>query len=700
MMGQRIKRWRQVSFSPEANKSKGLRWLIYGCLMVLLYLIFLGNVMPTQYDYHVGDIATSDIKAPTDAVDHRQTQLAREEAAKTVPKQYYLDPTVEDQALKRTDQLYDVLQRVSNDHTLSHAAKIQMLKSEGQFPHLPDDVYNKMLGIPADQIDVLRQETKRILQQFLGKEFDNEAMARAQNTLSQILVPLDLSKDGRLILQAVVLQALQPNMMYDQKATEELRLKKMQEVPEVHINKGDIIVKQGQVITEETLSRLADLKLLSASWNYRIYIGLLGLLLLILAMLEAFLQRSASPLATNNHLLLLLAIIILLTSLGMKTVGLLSPANLNVVAYLAPLAFGTMLITILFDAHLGIVCSIVFALLAGIAYGFEFQFVFVGLVSALTGVFAVAKLKHRFAIMRAGFLIAGVNLLAIATVQAIISSTGVGWRVLLQMLLFGVINGLFSAVLTIGILPFLESMFGLLTPVSLLELSNPGHPLLQKLVMEAPGTYHHSLIVANLAEAAAEKIGANPLLCRVGAYFHDVGKAKRPLFFVENQRRGENPHDKIAPSLSYLIITSHVKDGLEMQEQYRLPKAVREICEQHHGTTVLWYFYNKARELDKNGNVQVDEYRYPGPKPQSKEAAIIMLCDAVEAAVRAMGRPNPNRIEAVIRKIIKDRLHDGQLDECDITLKDLDILAESFQRTLAGIYHSRIEYPDMQAIKK
>jgi cyclic-di-AMP phosphodiesterase PgpH len=212
--------------------------------------------------------------------------------------------------------------------------------------------------------------------------------------------------------------------------------------------------------------------------------------------------------------------------------------------------------------------------------------------------------------------------------------------------------------------------------------------------MEAPGTYHHSLIVGNLAETAAEQIGANPLLCRVGAYFHDVGKSKRPVFFIENQMSKENPHDKIAPSLSHLIITSHVRDGLEMQEQYRLPKPIRDICEQHHGTTVLWYFYNKAREQDKSGTVQVDDFRYPGPKPQSKEAAIVMLCDAVEAAVRAMNRPNPNRIEAVIRKIIKDRLNDGQLDECDITLKDLDTLAESFMRTLNGIYHARIEYPD------
>ncbi|GIM44755.1 HD family phosphohydrolase [Collibacillus ludicampi] len=693
-MIQSLKRLRQMSFTPKLGQSKWIRATIYGCLLVLLYVLFLGNVTPTQYDYRVGDIALSDIKAPTDAIDQKQTELAREEAARKVPKQYYLDPTVEDKALKSADRLYGALEQVVGDKDKTVSQKIEILKKEGQLPNLSNDVYEKMLGIPPDQISVLHNETNRIIQQFLGKEFDQEAMAGAKDTLSQMLVPLDLSKDARLVIQAVVLQVLQPNMLYDQRATEQMRDKAMREVPEVRINKGELIVKRGQVITEDTLSRLADLKLLSESLNYRIYFGLLGILLFTLAIIEVYLQRVGSKVASDNNLLLLLAIIILLTTSSIKTVGLASSLNETSIGYLAPLAFGTMLVTILFDAPLGVVCAIVFTVLTGLAFDYRFQFLFVGLVSALTGVFAVAKVKHRLVIMRAGFLVAGVNLLAIATVQALLSSTDMGWRGFFQALLFGLVNGLLSAILTIGILPFLESIFGLLTPVSLLELSNPNHPLLRKLLMEAPGTYHHSLIVGNLAETAAEQIGANPLLCRVGAYFHDVGKSKRPVFFIENQMSKENPHDKIAPSLSHLIITSHVRDGLEMQEHYRLPKPIRDICEQHHGTTVLWYFYNKAREQDKSGTVQVDDFRYPGPKPQTKEAAIVMLCDAVEAAVRAMSRPNPNRIEAVIRKIIKDRLNDGQLDECDITLKDLDTLAESFMRTLNGIYHSRIEYPD------
>ncbi|MGZ4163240.1 MAG: HD family phosphohydrolase, partial [Tumebacillaceae bacterium] len=411
-----------------------------------------------------------------------------------------------------------------------------------------------------------------------------------------------------------------------------------------------------------------------------------------------YLEMTNSKVGRNNQFLLCLSIITLVFALFTKVTSMGEALGYADIGYLTPIAMGTMLVTILFDTQLAILMSFLFALLAGVAFDYKFQIVFVTFISGLIGAFAVSRVKHRLVIMRAGFIISGVALITITAIQ-LLSSTGSDLMQYLQSLLIGVISGIFSAIITIGLLPFLESSFGILTPISLLELSNPNHPLLKKLLMEAPGTYHHSLIVGNLAEAAAEMIGADPLICRVGAYFHDVGKMKRPLFFIENQMSKDNPHDKVAPTLSHLIITSHVRDGLEMQEEYRLPKPIRDICEQHHGTTILWYFYNKALETDKSGTISADDFRYPGPKPQSKEAAIVMLCDAVEAAVRSMARPTPNRIESVIHKIIKDRLNDGQLDECDLTLKDLDKAADAFLRTLNGIYHARIEYPDLPSAK-
>jgi hypothetical protein len=277
--------------------------------------------------------------------------------------------------------------------------------------------------------------------------------------------------------------------------------------------------------------------------------------------------------------------------------------------------------------------------------------------------------------------------------MGLVSDTPIGLTITSSLIL-GSVNGILSSILTNGAVPYLESAFGITSSVRLLELSNPGNPLLRRLQIEAPGTYHHSLLVGNLAEAAADAVGGDSLLVRVAAYYHDIGKMKRPYFFIENQM-GDNPHDKIAPTLSTLILTSHVKDGVELAREHKLPQGIVEIIEQHHGDSLCSFFYHKAVEGNKNENITEDDFRYEGPKPQTKEAAIVMLADAVEAAVRSLQNRTPGRVEGLVRKIIKDKLMDGQLDESDLTLKDLDNIAGAFIRVLSGIFHNRIEYPDV-----
>ncbi|GAX91515.1 HD family phosphohydrolase [Effusibacillus lacus] len=687
---------RQITLGPELVRSNGMRAAIYAVLFLALFFLFYGNVTPTRYNYQVGDIALEDIKAPSDAINTSETEQRKQEALRQVKKVFYLDPTVEEKALADITLLFDTVEKLKANQSLDRKQKMEELQ---RIPvPVKEEVLDKLLNTSPNQLSRIRYETNRFVSQFLSKEFSEESMSAARTVLDSQLVSLDLEMDARLVVRDLVLVTLRPNTVYDAKQTEELKEKKLREVQEAWIFKGDLIVRKGEQITAEKMGLLRDLKLLAEQPNYRIYVGLASLLLFALAIIEVYLHVTRSRLANNNNLLLLLCLVVLVTASIMKIVSLGVPLNMQAIGYLAPLAMGTMLLTILFDTSLAIAGAIVFALFAGLLYDFKFEYMFVGIVSSLAGIFAVARVKHRHVIMRAAFVIAGVNLLAIATMHSLLAAATFTWNGLLQALLFGLINGLLCGILTIGLLPFFESLFGILTPISLLELSNPNHPLLKKLLMEAPGTYHHSLIVGNLAETAAEIVGGDPLLCRVGGYFHDVGKSRRPIFFIENQNGRENPHDKVAPSLSHLIITSHVRDGVEMQEQHRLPKPIRDICEQHHGTTVLWYFYNKALELDKNSNLNIDDFRYPGPKPKTKEAAIIMLCDSVEAAVRSMSRPTPNRIEAVIRKIIKDRLNDGQLDECDLTLKDLDKIAEALMKSLNGIYHARIEYPDPPAV--
>ncbi len=261
---------------------------------------------------------------------------------------------------------------------------------------------------------------------------------------------------------------------------------------------------------------------------------------------------------------------------------------------------------------------------------------------------------------------------------------------------FGIFNGFFCAVVVTGTIPIIESIFKYTTDIKLLELANMNSPALRELMVRAPGTYHHSIIVGNLVEAAAEAINANPLMARVAAYYHDIGKIRKPLYFIENVGSHENRHDKLAPSMSALVLTAHVKDGIEMAREAKLGRELIDIIRQHHGSSLIKFFYDKAKSQSNPGVQQIDErdYRYPGPKPQTREAALIMLADAVEAASRTLTDPTPARIQGMVQKIINNIFIDGQLDECELTLKDLHFIAKSFNRILAGIFHHRVDYPE------
>jgi putative nucleotidyltransferase with HDIG domain len=302
-------------------------------------------------------------------------------------------------------------------------------------------------------------------------------------------------------------------------------------------------------------------------------------------------------------------------------------------------------------------------------------------------------MHQRNDLLTAGLLVSLINALTLLGI-GLMNSTDI--ILVLKLSLLGILNGALSSVLSIGILPFCEAIFGIVTSIKLLELSNPNQPVLKRLLYEAPGTYHHSIIVGNLAEAAVDVIDGNSLLARVGSYYHDIGKLKRPYFFKENQLTSDNPHDKIAPSLSTLIITNHIKDGVEIAKKYKLPGIIKDMIEQHHGTTLVKYFYYKAvNGNDTHDEVTETQFRYEGPKPNTREAAIVMLADSIEAAVRSIPSPTKPKIEDMVNKVIREKIADGQLDDSALTLRDINRITSAFLNVLTGIYHDRIEYPDM-----
>ncbi len=356
-----------------------------------------------------------------------------------------------------------------------------------------------------------------------------------------------------------------------------------------------------------------------------------------------------------------------------------------------PLPLGAMLVTLIFDFHTAIIFSFALSLISGIWLDNPFYPVYT-FIGSLTAAFSVIRCKRRSALIKGGLYVSCVNMITAGVV--LLLAENLFSEAALSAFLFAAISGILVASIVSVLLPAIESIFGITTDISLVELLDLDQPLMRNLMISAPGTYHHSVIVGNLAEAAAEAVGANPLLARVTAYYHDIGKIKMPEYFVENQPSTVNKHEKLTPHMSSMILTSHVREGVDLARHYKLPKLVVDIIHQHHGTSLITYFYQKA--LEQSLDTQQENYRYPGPKPQTRVAAIVMMADAVEAASRALTNPTPARISDLVEKIINSIFLDGQIEECELTLKDISEIKKRFTLILTGIFHKRIEYPDIR----
>jgi putative nucleotidyltransferase with HDIG domain len=355
-----------------------------------------------------------------------------------------------------------------------------------------------------------------------------------------------------------------------------------------------------------------------------------------------------------------------------------------------PLPAGAMLVTLLFDFHTAIIFSFIISILTGL-WLHDSAFTIFVIVGSLVGAFSVIRCKKRSAIILAGFYVIAANIFMVIIIS-LFSGTLFSDRTS-SALLFAAFGGLSVSVMVSLLLPFLEYSFTVTTDISLLELLDLNQPLMRNLMIAAPGTYHHSIIVGNLAEAAAEAAGVNPLLARVSAFYHDIGKIKMPDYFVENYRGPASKHDSLTPHMSSMIIVNHVKEGVEIARQHKLPQPVIDIIQQHHGTSLITYFYQKAKDQETNRQTDEAEYQYPGPKPQSRVAALVMMADEVEAASRVLSEPTPARISSLVNRIVNRIFLEGQLDECQLTLKDIHEVKRCFNYILTGIFHRRIDYP-------
>jgi hypothetical protein len=422
------------------------------------------------------------------------------------------------------------------------------------------------------------------------------------------------------------------------------------------------------------------------------YLGRGSFILFTLAMMAVFLAHYNHRRMFSNQKFTAMLLIIVLEVLAVYVID----HKLNLSVYLIPFAIGAILLTILFDLATGIFTTLIIAIIVGIIQNFNFGTVLLAFFSGTVASLSVERVHKRSDFYRSILYLMIFYLVSVYLMEALKFSTS---EEIIPLLGYGLINAILAPIIAMGILPVFESMFGITTDLTLLELSDMNHPLLRRLALEAPGTYHHSIVVGNLCEKAAEAIGANPLLARVGSYYHDIGKMEIPEYFVENSQGNKSKHDSLSPSMSALIISSHVKKGLDLADQADLPDVIMDFIAEHHGTTLMTYFYHKARELNsENGdeNVPEEEYRYPGPRPHSKETAILMIADSVEAASRTLEEPKPSRIRNLVKKLINDKFQSGQLADSELTMSDLSIMEDAFTQRVLSAFHTRVDYPQKE----
>lgn len=667
-------------------------------IFVLSYLLLVTAVRPQQYSLKVGDIPRTNIKAPRDTIDENATKRAEEEALGKVDKQYTQKTEVKKQAEDNIILLFEKLNTIVNknasDSTDSSEVEVnnnilELKKLSGIT--LNDNQYKDLLNISKEDMASLKKELLDIIDSTYEKninENDDASLNVARENAVSMMENLNVSNGLKSTLEELIKEQINPNCFYDEEKTQELIEQTKKTVAKVEIKQNQIIVKEGVPVTQDELDVLSSLGMLddgkSTSTYLYIYLVLAVFLAVILFLEYNYIDKNYSDIFKNTKKITLISVINLFTLVFARTIGLISP-------FLIPFACAPMLLALLINYKISIVISLLNMMIISIATSFDSQVIMVGVVSTILGATLLKKMQQRNDMLYSTIYISVVGAVITISTGILISSN---LKDVLIKSAITIIGGILSGIFALGILPFLEGTFNEVTTLKLLELSNPNHPLLKKLLMEAPGTYHHSMLVANLAEMASEEVGANSVIVRIGSYYHDIGKTERPYFFAENQMGGDNPHTHMTPNLSAKIIIAHVKDGIELAKKYNLPKVIMDIIAEHHGTTLVKYFYYTMKNNSDNpDDVKAEDYTYPGPIPSSKEAGIIMLADSVEAAVRSIKEPNEEKIKEMINNIITDKLSCGQLNDCNLTIKDIEKIKKCFLTALNGIYHHRIEYP-------
>jgi len=723
-------------------------WLLIVALSAILAILLFPSVLERQAHFQIDEVVTRDIKATRSYLveDTVSTEERRREAAANVLTVYDLDDTLLEGLRLRISQAFQTARlffeekddqgltpspeqevELKNQFEAALGLEVdkkswQLLKDINFSPEMEEGLIDLLSGVLTREVVpnrelLLDDQGKGIIVRRLSNGEERAvkdlfsilspatAMQRIRTESGNLEIgPPKLHRTYQRLLTSLASRLVKPNLTPNRHETEQRRQLARDAVKPVfyQVRRGEMMAREGEVITPQILARLEQEAYFNRDELTWTQIGGMFLVLLILLhslYLPRLISRRGGRRGLKDLIFVTTTILFffLLARIALPVVIELGRASSylepNSLVVALPVAAAAMLICTFLGLEAAFLGALAISFLTAHLTEFRLEFFALFLASSLIGARSLRNGHRRTTPIKAGFwagLASMVMVLAISLIEAEAYSAGT-----IVEVFGGLVGGLLSGVIVIGLIPVVDTLFGYTTDTKLLELTNLDQPVLKELLFQAPGTYHHSIVVGNMVEAAAEAIGANPLLAKVAAYYHDVGKTKKPLYFVENQTDGKNRHEKLAPSMSALILIAHTKDGLEIARKAKLGAEIEDIIAQHHGTTLITYFYDKAVKI-KGGKdkVNIEDFRYPGPKPQTKEAGLVMLADQVEAATKSLTEPTPARIQGLVQQIINRTFSDDQLSDCELTLKDLHAIAMSFNKVLYGIFHQRIAYPE------
>ena len=666
--------------------------LLLGSMIISFVVIVTGRFVQETYTVEIGQVAHKTEYAPRELKNKVATQHKKEQITNSLEAQYIEDPTVSQGVKEAVELLFDYLEALNKDELAKYSDHaIGILKERSQIP-LYSEQYEVLLDLSNNDLVILEAKILEVMDKIYETGVTVDKEGKLQGKVEGLFEQAELGPVKTKVGGEIVMAAIKPNMVVDTLATEALIQETVSKVEPVMVLAGEKIIEQGTRITEETYELLKEAGYMKeeVAGSFKRYIGIAIIILLIGGMFFVYMIKKKKIIKLNSKEKTLMFVLYVIALLMIWVFG-------SVDFVYIPIAIIPMLVAILVSTDIAIIINMILVIIGSLIYKGDIAFILYFAITGTIAALSVANIKQRSKTLSIAAYMGVINALVISGLRLFLQ--GAAGVELIAEGSVAFLIGILMLVFVVGSLPFWEIAFDIVTPIKLLELTNPDQELLKRLLLEATGTYHHSLLVANLAETAANEIGANSLLARVGGYYHDIGKLGYVNYYKENQVAG-NPHDALASDLSAQIIISHVTRGVELADQYKLPKSVKDIIAQHHGTTFAQYFYIQAMNNSDGEAVRKEDYQYKGPKPQTKEAALVMLADVVEATTRSMMplSDKDESVEEIVIKIVKGKLQDGQLDESDLKIKDIDKIIGAFNRLLVGMYHERIAYPTKEEV--